>query len=226
MKLVEKIVRADETRPTRLHTQAGEFCGLRALPGLVPAAWTWLRFWITGRRVVQPWWVWDAIGLINREIRSTDRLLEAGSGYSSLWLAERCDVVHSIEESKEWSQLLRSEVLRCQFSNVEIIETRGTLDTFSDMLSKAIANNEPYDVVVIDSPGDRTAVFKVLTKVAPPWAPRLIIYDNTDRPDDRRALLAFDDLGYEKRRFLGFGPQLVHASETAVLVRRAASCVK
>ena len=215
----EKVIKADETRPTRLHTQAGEFCGWEALPGVVPAAWTWLRLRVTGRRVVRPWWVWSAIRFVDTEVRSSDRVLEAGAGYSSLWLAERCQVVHSIEESSEWSQLLRSEAARCRLSNVQILETRETRDAFANILLEATADHERYDVVVIDSPGDRTALFELLTELAAPMAPRLIVYDNTDRPEDRRALLACRNSWYEVRRFLGFGPQLVHASETTVLVK-------
>jgi hypothetical protein len=44
MNIFTKIIRGDEVRPTRLHTEAGTFTGLAALPGLIPAALSWVRY--------------------------------------------------------------------------------------------------------------------------------------------------------------------------------------
>ncbi len=220
MMFLEKLIRADELRPTRLHTQAGEFCGWRQLPRLLPSAWTWLNFRLTGHRAIAPWWTWEAIRFVEKEMRKTDSILEAGAGYSSLWLAERGRAVRSIESSVAWSRRLRSEATARGLLNLDIVEAQDTSAAFASMMREAIADREPYDVVVIDSPGDRTAMFRMLGEVAPAAAPRLIVYDNTDRIADRSAVSAFQTPRYETHLFRGFGPQLVHAWETTVLLKR------
>ncbi|MDY6828721.1 MAG: hypothetical protein SV583_05035 [Pseudomonadota bacterium] len=220
MMFLEKLVRADELRPSRLHTQAGEFCGWGQLPRLLPSAWTWLNFRLTGHRAVAPWWTWEAIRFVEKEVRKTDRILEAGAGYSSLWLAERCRAIRSIESLAAWNRRLRSEAAARGLLNLEIVEAQDTSAAFARMMTEAIADGEPYDVVVIDSAGDRTSMFRMLGEVALTIAPRLIVYDNTDRIDDRSAVSAFQNPSYQKHLFRGFGPQLVHAWETTVLLKR------
>ncbi|MGR6034293.1 MAG: hypothetical protein ACU4EQ_05345 [Candidatus Nitrosoglobus sp.] len=90
MNIFTKIIRGDELRPTRFHTAAGTFTGLAALPGLIPAALSWARYRINGHHSFQPWWVWDEIRFVEQQLQHDDRVLEVGSGYSSLWLAQRC----------------------------------------------------------------------------------------------------------------------------------------
>ncbi len=224
MMFLEKLIRADESRPSRFHTQAGEFCGWREFPNLLPSIHSWLSFRLTGHRSVYPWWTWEAIRFVEKNLRKTDRVLEAGAGYSSLWLAERCRAVQSIENSEGWSQRIRSEAARRGSSNLEIVEAEDAPAAFAKLMQQAIADGKPYDVVVIDSPGDRTRMLETLSEVESAIAPRLIVYDNTDRVDDRNAVLAFQSHCYETYQFRGFGPQLVHAWETTVFLKRKDQC--
>src|SRR5690606_32965680 len=102
MHILKKAFSGDRVRPTRVHTEAGEFCGLEALPGLGPAGLTWARARFGGRYATLPWWVWRAIRFVGGTLRPSDRVLEVGGGFSTLWLAKRAAAVVTIEESAEW----------------------------------------------------------------------------------------------------------------------------
>jgi hypothetical protein len=210
MNIFTKIIRGDEVRPTRFHTEAGAFTGLAALPGFILAALSWARHRINGRYSLQPWWVWDAIRFVNQQLQHDDRVFEVGSGYSSLWLAQRCREVLSIEESLAWKEQVYFEAKRFGLTNVKL------LNGDSRELFTRYLGNEGREVVVIDSPRDRLSIFHDLVACAA--KPRLIVYDDTDRIENRDAL---QDLvaGYQANVFRGFKPQTVHACETTIFVR-------
>lgn len=225
MNFLEKLIRADEERPTRFHTQAGEFCGWREFLNLLPSIQSWMRYRLTGHRSVVPWWTWNAIKFVEKNLRKTDRVLEAGAGYSSLWLAERCRMVQSIETNSTWSQRLRSLAAARRLNNLEIIDAKDTADVFAELMQQAVAEREPYDVVIIDSPGSRTSMLELMEILEPSKAPRVIVYDNTDRAEDRKAVKAFRTQCYEKRRFRGFLPEIVHVCETTLFLKHKDECV-
>ena len=208
-----KLIRGDALRPSRLHTEAHIFCGLDALPGLFPAGWTWMRARLTGHRIVKPWWVWNAIRFVERELRPTDRVLEVGSGYSTIWLAQRCAKVVSIEESPQWRAHVEQNAQLHGLTNIKL-ESGGSLQLFRQMLSQ-----NRWDVVVIDGPNDRLEIFRHLLSDQPEKHPRMVIYDNTDRLKDREAPSLSEANNYCVKTFRGFAPQTVHATETAVFLK-------
>ena len=196
-------------RPTRFHTEGGGFVGWSALPGLVPAAATWVWKRATGKYLLRPWWAWEAIRFVERNLQLNDRVLEVGSGYSSLWLARRSSQVWSIEESSEWEERVTAEAERVKLPNLTIIGG-DSLTGFSRLLYE-----NDYDVVIIDGPRDRMKIFEKLLNTETANRPRLIIYDDTDNIENRKAL-AKSVTGYETYVFRGFKPQTVHACETTV----------
>jgi hypothetical protein len=210
MNIFTKIIRGDEVRPTCFHTEAGAFAGLATLPGFIPAALSWARHRINGRYSLLPWWVWDAIRFVEQQLQHDDRVFEVGSGYSALWLAQRCREVLSIEESLAWKERVYAKARQFGLTNVKL------LDGDSRELFTRYFGNEGWEVVVIDSPRDRLSIFHDLVACAA--KPKLIVYDDTDKMENR-AVLQTSIKGYQANVFRGFKPQTVHACETTVFVR-------
>ncbi|MGR6034294.1 MAG: hypothetical protein ACU4EQ_05350 [Candidatus Nitrosoglobus sp.] len=71
-------------------------------------------------------------------------------------------------------------------------------------------------MVIIDNLRDRLSIFYDLVACA--VKPRLIIYDDTDKMENRDVLQTLIK-GYQANVFRGFKPQAVHACETTVFVR-------
>jgi hypothetical protein len=207
MNFIGKLLRGDNIRPTRLHTESGQYCGHLALPGMFPASISWLRSKLTGQYLVRPWWVFKAIHEIGRSLQPTDRVLEVGSGYGTLWLAERCQYVCSIEEDASWVRTVSTEAHRRRLANLEILND----DSFPMFVRQLTSSN--WDVVIIDGPRDRLPIFKYLLSSS--RRPRIVVYDDTDTLEGQIALreTARD---YVRETYRGFKPQTVHACETTV----------
>jgi hypothetical protein len=213
--IVTKAVAGDRVRRTRLHTEGGMPCALGGLRGVFPSAWTWMHSRITGRYANQPWWVWEAARFVERNLRASDRVLEAGSGYSTLWLAGRASMVVSIEELSVWREKVGREAQRRGTSNVFLHAGR------SGAVFRELFDADRWDVVVIDSPRDRLPIFRRIAGGATLELPRLVIFDDTDRAENRAALRLAGD--FDAHCFRGFKPQTLHACETTVFVRRPLS---
>lgn len=210
MNVVSKLLRGDNVRPSRLHTEAGEYCGLDAISGILPAATSWLRQKVTGHYSVQPWWVYGAIDKVQSSLRPTDRVLEVGAGYSTLWLAQRCRSVCSIEENQAWSKIVSTQARAIQLSNLDIL-FGDSRSVFLDQIATG-----QWDVIIIDGPRDRFAIFRDLLGAA--MRPRLVIYDDTDKTENHAAI---EELvpGYDPYVYRGFKPHTLHVCETTVFER-------
>jgi hypothetical protein len=213
MNFIRKMVSGDPVRVTRFHTEAGEFVGWWGVFGVVPALVSWGRYKLSGVGCLLPWWTWGAISFVADHLRSEDTILEVGSGFSTIWFAERCGQVCSIEESPGWKRKVQAMLKGKGLDNVQLLEGDS-----KDQV-EACLNLGSYDVVVIDGPKDRAAIFKRVLNVENTKRPRMIIYDDTDRSENCLDSLA-DAAEYEVWRFRGFKPQTVHACETAVLLKR------
>ncbi len=211
MNVLTKVLRGDQVRPTRLHTEAGEYCGVAALPDAMFAIWSWTRQKLTGSYSVKPWWVYQAIRDVESALRSSDKVLEVGGGFSTLWLGQRCHSVCSIEESNAWADIVANRARDLHISNVEMLS--GDSRT---LFSRQIVAGD-WDVVVIDGPRDRFKIFRDL--LASSKRPRLIIYDDTDKTENRPAL-TMRVPHFETKTYRGFKPQTLHACETTVFLYR------
>ena len=211
MIFINKLIRADDIRFTRWHTEDGSFCGLRALLGMIPSLLSWLRSRVTGRYLIRPWWVWQAIGVVEAQLLPSDRVLEIGSGYSTLWLAQRCEYVLSIEESPEWMGRVLKEARTLGLDNLDLISGN------SRELVRQQIQDKKWDVVIIDGPSERLEIFQDL--IASDARPRMVIYDDTDKAENRTVLsLRLDN--YRWLTFRGFKPQTLHACETSIFFRK------
>lgn len=210
MSVLSKVLRGDDVRPSRLHTEAGNFCDLDSLYGILPAAYSWIRHKITGVYSMQPWWVYSAIREVELLVRPTDRVLEVGAGYSTLWLAQRCQSVSSIEENEVWSGVVSDQARELALNNTTIF-AGDSRAIFADQ----IARNR-WDIIVIDGPRDRLEIFHDLLREEN--QPRIVIYDDTDKLENRAAIEEKTP-NYNRRTFRGFKPQTLHVCETTIFQR-------
>ena len=209
--IMRKIWAGDELRISRFHDLSGELCDFRALAGAMPALLTLLAARFRKEWVKQPWWVWGAIKFVQSHLVATDRVLEIGSGYSSIWLSRRCSAVAAIEESFEWKERIEGIARRISIGNIEFI-----VDDSFEGYRRKISETPAPDVVVIDS-SSRKRIFESL--MSSEVKPRMIIYDDTDRAENRDIGALASVGGYQKNSFRGFKPQCLHVCETTVFVR-------
>ena len=82
-----------------------------------PAAWLRAR---TGRTPERPWIVPAAIGWLRRRMSRDWKVLELGSGRSTVWFARRSRSVLSFEDNEFWHARTRERLEEARLTNVEL----------------------------------------------------------------------------------------------------------
>jgi predicted O-methyltransferase YrrM len=136
------------------------------------------------------------------------RVVEFGSGMSTLWLARRAGFVLSVEDDAGWHDAVQAKLSRHRLGNVRL-ELRGERD-YADLSGFP---DRYFDFALVDGSARHDCVVAALAKLKPGgW----LYLDNTDkdmtRPggDLRRAeaalLDAVDASGGDVRTFVDFAP--------------------
>ena len=102
MSLWQRVVCGDGLRRTRFHDREGCFVDLAALGGLPRAAATAALLKLFAWRPETPWLGFRAIRRIDHLLQPHWRLLEFGSGMSTVWFARRVSHIVSVETNFEW----------------------------------------------------------------------------------------------------------------------------
>jgi predicted O-methyltransferase YrrM len=176
-----------------------------------PAAWLRARRGWTPER---PWIVPAATGWLRRRIRSDWRILELGSGRSTVWLGRRAGELLSIEDNPHWHARTAQRLGELDLG----VELR--LSPVED-LPKLVAGlpDDHFDLVIVDfleAPGVTRidCIRPARSKVRP--GGRLLL-DDSDRPGYAEAFELLD--GWRFRRFSGVKDGWPEACETGVFTR-------
>jgi predicted O-methyltransferase YrrM len=168
-----------------------------------------------GRVPERPWIVPAAVGWLGRRIRRDWRVLELGSGRSTVWLARRAGTVTSFEDNEFWLERAREMLREAEIENAEV---RGLpVESFAAELERL--EDASLDLLVVDfleAPGAERveAVRAGRSKVRPGG---YLLLDDSDRPSYAEAYELLD--GWRERRFTGVKDEWPAACETAVFRR-------
>jgi predicted O-methyltransferase YrrM len=141
----------DLTNSQRIARLAGH---LLQHPGNVPRYIT--HNLITRREPVElelPWFSYAAIDFLKRHLRKEMQVFEFGSGGSTLFFAQRCKSVTSVEDNARWCEIVAARLARRGIKNVDVcylpvVFTSEQAFAASDYL-KAVRQSA-VDVIVVD----------------------------------------------------------------------------
>jgi predicted O-methyltransferase YrrM len=93
-----------------------------------------------------PWYTMDAIGFLDRYINQEVKILEFGSGRSTIWLSKRTKHITSVETDNKWYQWVKF--------NAPSIDIRlvSSLQEHIDVCNQF--NDEYFDLVMLDGDND------------------------------------------------------------------------
>lgn len=141
MNMIQRLIKADDTRKTRFHTSNGHLC---LSPSEVLRAFaTTVNRTVFHRYSRVPWLVFPAIDQLERLV-SGRRVFEFGSGMSTLWFAKRCHQVVSVESDSHWHEVVTQQCRAMQ--NVRIIQAPSKEDYLRAI---SIAGGK-FDLILID----------------------------------------------------------------------------
>ncbi|MGH6786718.1 MAG: hypothetical protein ACREBO_07795 [Novosphingobium sp.] len=222
--LLRKLIAGSNTRKTRLHDELGNRISLARLARNGPRAGLGSLPAKLGYRAVRPWISYDAQAGIARFLDGKKRVLEFGSGMSTVWYAEHAGEVVSIEDYRPWFEQVSG-----------IIAARGADNVryrFAEAADYAVLcaaeRGGGFDLIMIDG-SQREACARLAIELVRPGG--MIYLDNSDKafgpdtgdiPAARRLLLDFAvrDCA-EVTRFTDFAPTQLFVQE-GLMVRRLA----
>lgn len=155
-----------------------------------------------------PWYTYPSIEYIKQIDFSTKTIFEFGSGNSTLFWADRCKKIVSVEDDKHWYAKIKSNVpANCDYLLRE--EKASYTNTIHDY-------DHNFDVIIIDGSHRYECAQEALKKLS---ATGLIILDNADWKQKTAALLRSADL--IEIDMSGFGPINDYTWTTSFFLRRA-----
>lgn len=174
--LWSRVVTGDGLRKTRFHTYSGvriDLSGLRYLPR---SLWSVVLLKLFGYRQHVPWLGYRAVARLRGLIRPEWRVLEFGSGMSSLFFAKRCGHLVSIESDPAWHEQMNRLFAAAGHANVDYrlreLQTYTALQDLPD---------QSFDFVMVDGVVRDQAARVAVQKVKPGG---FILLDNSDVPYD------------------------------------------
>jgi predicted O-methyltransferase YrrM len=156
-----------------------------------------------------PWLVYSATAHI-APLVSGRRVFEFGSGMSTLWFAERCQEVVSVESNPEWySSIVNQARTR---DNVRVIYAESK----AGYLASICEAGGKFDVILVDGLYRRECVKLARLYLNPNG---MAIVDNTDADPDLSETVK-NLFGDSKiLSFHGWAPGILHPNETTVVQR-------
>jgi len=171
-----KIIAGGPGRPTRLHSERGELMPASGLVYLPRTVWTWSRRRMTGFRPEEPWWPFPVIPVIESLLKPESRVLEFGSGQSTLWLARRAGLVVSIEDDPAWHRRVTHRLSELGAANATVRLAEGP--AYYDLSS---AGTDQFDFVVVDGSYRWLCIEAAIPRLKPGGA---LYFDNSDADKD------------------------------------------
>ncbi len=161
----------------------------------------------TGKPI--PWYSYPAIEYLSHLDFSGFKVLEYGSGNSTLWWAERCAAVVSIEHDEQWYNRIS---VQNQNRNINYI-----LEQKQDNYVRQ-ATLADMDIVVIDGKNRaRCAEYLIQTVKHSPNNLTMVVFDNSDwYPKTIQKLN--EQLGWAQVDFHGFTPINAYTATTSIFI--------
>ena len=175
--IFRRIVAGGPRRPTRLHTERGELIPLREMRHIPRVTVRKISSIVTQRRPDEPWWPMSAIPAVEAVISASSRVIEFGSGSSTVWLAKRAGIVISIEDNSEWQSRVSARLNELNLYNAEVRYAKDA--SFYDLES---LSDFRFDLAVIDGSYRWKCAQAVLPLIKPGGA---VYLDNSDADKDK-----------------------------------------
>lgn len=207
--MLRRIFQGDPGKASRFRDFEGRLPPLSAWRYFPVSVASALRFKLTGVRAAVPWLGFRATRRITGLVEPGTRVLEFGSGFSTVWFAKRGAQVLSIETREEWAVRVRALLAEIPGHRVRILQSEPPY-------SPELMAGEKFDFVLVDGDGRDSAMATALSVVRPGG---YVYLDNADAPlDTHRAARAMALRAGGAEWFVDFTPFQIFVS-TGVLVR-------
>lgn len=179
-------------------------------------------------RLDVPWWTFSAVDYVEQFIRSRGgrvRVLEYGSGASTIWLARRCAEVVTVEHDPEFFTTMAPLFERHGNVRAELVRSEPTTETtfarsrrdgyedrsFDNYVNVVDRHEGKFDIIIVDGRARVSCLNKAMGRLAQGG---IVVFDNSNRREYREAIVG---AGLAERVMSGMAPALPYPSQTSIL---------
>jgi hypothetical protein len=155
-----------------------------------------------------PWYSYPAIEFLEPRLRPDFRVFEYGSGWSTVWWAERSASVASVEHDPAWYEQVRTRLP----ANAGVA-LRYDAAGYVGEIDKA---GGEFDVVIIDGEHRNQCARAAAARVRASGA---IVFDNADRREYTEGVRHLSESGWLRVDFFGLIPCYAYKNCTSVFFR-------
>ena len=155
-----------------------------------------------------PWFTYDSIEYLNKNLNENLNVFEYGSGFSTLYFSKRVRKIISIEHDINWYNSFKKNIT----NNITYI-FKDLTDGYTKQIMKF---EEKFDIVVIDG-RKRVECSKLSLKKLSPRG--VIIWDNSDRDRYKEGFGFLGENGFLRKDFIGYGPINLIKTNTSIFYR-------
>lgn len=175
MNMLTKLISGDQLRKSRLHDEKGNFASWKnVLLHAPPAALSGFLRISMGYRPNLPWIAYSSIRILSSFLNKNSRVLEFGSGMSTIWYAKHAGAVFSIEDHKPWYEKVSAIIANKRLRNVTYRFTETESEYYSFMSDDVLG----FDLVMVDG-NFRSKCVSHASKLVRPGG--ILYLDNSDK---------------------------------------------
>jgi len=137
------------------------------------------------------------VHFLEERLHKNHALFEFGSGYSTLFYADRVASVESVENSAYWYEQMNAQVP----ANANVTLVPADID--GDYCRSILNLNKTYDVVIIDGRDRANCLLQSLTKLSPKG---VVILDDSSRERYKPLIAIALEHGFRFLHFEGLKP--------------------
>jgi hypothetical protein len=157
-----------------------------------------------------PWCTYPFLKFIEPRLKKDFSVFEFGSGNSTLWYAARVGQILSVEDNRDWLEMVSKKVPE----NAKLIYQ--TLKYDGEYCRQASELGNKFDIIIIDG---RDRVNCVKNSIQALAEDGVIIFDNSDLPQYSDGIIFLISKGFKKIDFIGLSPVTPHNNCTSVFYR-------
>ncbi len=144
---MKKLLKGDRADHYRWEDDKGNFVGWpRLMRNGSRAVWTGMRRILLKKHPPQPWISYDAIARLDGFLNPSSKVLEFGSGNSTAWYAERAGHVYSVEDHRQWHEIVQKSLAAAGRLNV----THQFVDDESAYVKFGDSFDTRFDLIMVD----------------------------------------------------------------------------
>lgn len=178
--MLSKIIAGSKFRKSRLHDEKGNFVGVRRLFIHAPlAVATGMLRLLLRYRVAKPWIAYDSIKMLEKHLTKESRVLEFGSGMSTIWYSKHAGYVCSVDDHRPWFNKITARIKKDSIKNIHY-QFAQSEETYSSFMSE---DQKGFDLIMIDG-SCRSMCVLMASKLLKPGG--VLYLDNSDKDSSGR----------------------------------------